>query len=67
MKISELAERTGVSASTVRYYERTGLVPPPARTPSGYRSYDEDAEARLLFVTRAKRMHAACARRVTRS
>jgi DNA-binding transcriptional MerR regulator len=56
MKISELAERTGVSASTVRYYERIGLVPPPARTASGYRSYGEDAEARLLFVTRAKRI-----------
>jgi DNA-binding transcriptional MerR regulator len=56
MRISELAERAGVAASTVRYYERIGLVPPPARTASGYRSYDSEAEARLLFVTRAKRI-----------
>jgi DNA-binding transcriptional MerR regulator len=56
MRISELAERAGVAPSTVRYYERIGLVPAPARTPSGYRTYDDEAEARLLFVTRAKRI-----------
>ena len=56
MRISELAERAGVAASTVRYYERIGLVSPPARTAAGYRTYDDDAAARLLFVTRAKRI-----------
>jgi len=56
MRISELAERVGVAPSTVRYYERIGLVPLPARTASGYRSYDDDAAGRLLFVTRAKRI-----------
>jgi len=56
MRISELAQRAGVAPSTVRYYERIGLVPPPVRTASGYRTYDEDAAARLLFVTRAKRI-----------
>lgn len=56
MRVSELADRVGVAPSTVRYYERIGLLPPPRRTASGYRSYDEDAATRLLFVTRAKRM-----------
>ena len=56
MRISELADQLGVAPSTVRYYERIGLVPSPPRTPSGYRAYDDEAMARLLFVTRAKRI-----------
>ena len=56
MRISELAEQVGVAASTVRYYERIGLLPRPVRTSSGYRAYDDEAAARLVFVTRAKRM-----------
>ena len=56
MRISEVADQLGVAPSTVRYYERIGLVPDPPRTPSGYRSYDDEATARLLFVTRAKRI-----------
>ena len=56
MRISEVADQLGVAPSTVRYYERIGLVPSPPRTPSGYRSYDDEAAARLLFVTRAKRI-----------
>jgi DNA-binding transcriptional MerR regulator len=56
VRISELAERVGVPTSTLRYYERAGLLAVPGRTPSGYRDYDEDDAARLLFVTRARRM-----------
>ncbi len=56
MQISEIAEQLGVAPSTVRYYERIGLVPSPPRTPSGYRTYDDEAAARLLFITRAKRI-----------
>jgi DNA-binding transcriptional MerR regulator len=56
MRISELADELGVPVSTVRYYERIGLVPPPPRTGSGYRAYDDEAAARLRFVTRAKRI-----------
>ena len=60
MRISELAESVGVPTSTVRYYERVGLLALPARTASGYRDYDEDAAARLLFITRARRMGLSC-------
>ena len=60
MRISELAESAGVPASTVRYYERVGLMTLPARTASGYRDYDQDAAARLLFITRARRMGLSC-------
>lgn len=56
MRIAELAEQAGIATSTVRYYERIGLMPNPSRTESGYRSYDDDASARLLFITRAKRI-----------
>jgi DNA-binding transcriptional MerR regulator len=56
MKISELAELAGVPPSTVRYYERIGLMPSPPRTGSGYRDYDDEAAARLTFVARAKRI-----------
>jgi DNA-binding transcriptional MerR regulator len=40
----------------VRYYERIGLVPGPGRSTSGYRLYDVDAQARLVFITRGKRL-----------
>ncbi len=56
MRISEVADRVGIPTSTVRYYERVGLIPGPARTASGYRAYDDAAEARLLFITRGKRL-----------
>ena len=60
VRISELAASAEVPASTVRYYERVGLMTMPARTASGYRDYDEDAAARLLFITRARRMGLSC-------
>ena len=60
MRISELADQVGVPTSTVRYYERVGLLPTPTRTASGYRDYDEDAAGRLLFVSRARRMGLTC-------
>lgn len=60
MRISELAEHVGVASSTVRYYERVGLLAPPARTESGYRDYDEVDAARLLFISRSRRMGLSC-------
>jgi DNA-binding transcriptional MerR regulator len=60
VRISELAERVDVPTSTVRYYERIGLLDAPVRSGSGYRDYDEDSANRLLFVTRARRLGLSC-------
>jgi DNA-binding transcriptional MerR regulator len=60
MRISELAATAGVPTSTVRYYERIGLLGAPARTSSGYREYDDQAATWLLFVVRARRMGLSC-------
>ena len=54
--IGETAERSGFSASTLRYYEGIGLVVPSTRTPAGYRLYDDQALARLAFIARAKQL-----------
>jgi DNA-binding transcriptional MerR regulator len=53
--ISQLADRTGIPATTLRFYESAGLLP-AGRTPGGYRVYDEDAVERLGFITAAKRL-----------
>jgi DNA-binding transcriptional MerR regulator len=52
-RISQLAERSGVPATTLRFYETAGLLP-AERTASGYRVYGEDAVHRLAFVASAK-------------
>lgn len=54
MRIGELARCAEVGVDTVRYYERQGLLPPPARLASGYRRYGQSDVARLRFVRRAK-------------
>jgi DNA-binding transcriptional MerR regulator len=54
-RISELARRTGVPASTLRFYEQAGLLP-AGRTGSGYRVYGEEAVARLEFIGSAKHL-----------
>lgn len=60
MRISELAERVGVPTSTVRYYERVGLLEVPGRTGAGYRDYGDDSATQLLFVHRARAMGFSC-------
>ena len=50
MKIGELATRAGCDVQTVRFYEREGLLEEPARTESGYRSYDDRQLGRLHFI-----------------
>ncbi|MGH8939666.1 MAG: MerR family DNA-binding transcriptional regulator [Actinomycetes bacterium] len=60
MRIAELADKVGVPVSTVRYYERIGLLAEPARTQSGYREYVDSSATQLLFVTRARRLGLSC-------
>ena len=55
LTVSKLAEGAGISADSVRYYERIGLLPEPDRSPSGYRLYDHDALERVRFIKRAQR------------
>jgi len=55
LTVSKIAEGAGVSADSVRYYERIGLLPEPDRSPSGYRLYDEGALERVRFIKRAQR------------
>ncbi|NJD29941.1 MAG: heavy metal-responsive transcriptional regulator [Chloroflexi bacterium] len=54
MRIGELARRTDLAPSAVRYYEQLGLLPPPGRTASGYRSYADDTVDRLTFIRSAQ-------------
>ena len=55
LRIGQLAKRSGVSADTIRYYERLGLMPKPARTSAGYREYSESAKDRVRLVQNALR------------
>ena len=50
MKISEVSEKFELSADTLRYYERVGLIPPVNRTESGIRDYDDLDLRRVDFV-----------------
>lgn len=55
-RIKDVAERSGFSAATLRYYEDIGLLPAAERTPSGYRSYGDATLDRLAFIARAKQL-----------
>jgi MerR family transcriptional regulator, copper efflux regulator len=54
LRVAELAARAGVAASTVRFYERAGLLSPARRAENGYRVFDESALEELAFIQRAK-------------
>lgn len=54
MKIGELAAATATKVETIRFYEKSGLLPLPARTGGNYRSYGPEHLQRLSFIRRAR-------------
>jgi DNA-binding transcriptional MerR regulator len=54
--IGQLAQQTGVSIRTIRFYEAEGVLPPPARSPSGYRLYSSTDARRLRLARNAKHL-----------
>jgi len=54
MKIGELAKRLGLNPKTLRYWEEIGLLPPPGRNASGYRTYTEEHLKLCEFILKAK-------------
>lgn len=54
MRIGDLAAAASIPPETVRYYEKRGLLAPPARAANGYRVYDETALNQLHFIRTAQ-------------
>ena len=54
MNISAASKAAGLPVKTVRYYADIGLVDAPSRSDAGYRTYDDVAVAKLVFVRRSR-------------
>ena len=54
MQIGKLAKLTNTSTKTIRFYEDSGLLAPPARSASGYRDYGPEIVDRLRFIHRGQ-------------
>ena len=52
--VGDLATRSGCKVETVRYYEKTGLMPDPPRTEGGHRIYSLEHLKRLFFIRRSR-------------
>jgi MerR family transcriptional regulator, mercuric resistance operon regulatory protein len=52
--IGAVSKHTGINVETIRFYERAGLLPAPARSSGGYRLYGTDHVKRLSFIRRAR-------------
>lgn len=50
MRIGALSEASGIDVETIRYYEKAGLLPKPARHPNSYRDFDHSHLERLIFI-----------------
>lgn len=56
LKIGELAKSAECKVETIRFYEKIGLIPEPARTESGYREYKDEHLRRLVFIRRSREL-----------
>lgn len=56
LRIKQVADATGFTAATLRYYEQIGLLPEASRSSAGYRLYDQRTLDRLAFIARAKQL-----------
>jgi len=56
-QIGEVSQISGLSADTLRYYEKIGLLPAVTRATSGLRAYSEKDISRIRFIKRAQRMN----------
>jgi MerR family transcriptional regulator, mercuric resistance operon regulatory protein len=56
VSIGTLSKESGVNIETIRYYEKIGVMPAPARTAGGYRLYGSDHLKRLHFVRRGREL-----------
>lgn len=61
MRIGELARATGTPVETIRYYERQGLLPEPARTDGNFRNYADAHAERLSFIRHCRSLDMALA------
>lgn len=56
LAIGDLARQTGTKVETIRWYERDGIMPPPARTEGGHRAYTRTHLDRLAFIRHAREL-----------
>ena len=57
LKIGDLKEKTGVTVSTLRYYESLGLLQATLRSDSGYRYFHDSVVQRVLFIKKAQTLN----------
>src|SRR5713226_4807578 len=56
LQIGQVAQKTGLSVDAIRFYEKAGLLPRPARTEGGYRLYHQREVADLEFIQKAQQL-----------
>src|SRR6266702_4635265 len=56
LRIGHVAKRTGLTVDAIRFYEKAGLLPRPARTEGGYRLYQDREVADLEFIQKAQQL-----------